>query len=144
MVQPPWKIVWRFHYKLNIELPYNLVISLPGRYLDKTIIQKSTRSSCHGLVVTNPTSIHEYGVQSLALPNGLRIWHCHELWHSLQMWLRSKLLWLWHRLAAVVLIQPLAWELPYAEPAALKRQNKKQKNACTPMFIAVLLTIAKT
>ena len=32
-------------------------------------------------------------------------------------------LWLWCRPAATALIQPLAWELPYAEGAALKRQK---------------------
>ena len=37
------------------------------------------------------------------------------------------LLWLWHRLAALALFQPLAWELPYAEGAALKRKKKKEK-----------------
>ena len=40
------------------------------------------------------------------------------------------LLWLWHRLAAGALIQPLAWELPYAAGVALKSKktkNKKQK-----------------
>ena len=31
----------------------------------------------------NPTSIRE------DLLSGLRIWHCHELWCSSQMWLRS-------------------------------------------------------
>ena len=31
------------------------------------------------------------------------------------------LLWLWCRLAAAALIQPLAWELPYAAGVALKR-----------------------
>ena len=35
-------------------------------------------------------------------------------------------LWLWRRPAAVALIRPLAWELPYAAGAALK--NKKQNN----------------
>ena len=30
------------------------------------------------------------------------------------------LLWLWYRLAAIALIQPLAWELPYAADAAKK------------------------
>ena len=30
------------------------------------------------------------------------------------------LLWLWHRLEATALIQPLAWELPYPVGAALK------------------------
>ena len=37
------------------------------------------------------------------------------------------LLWLWHRLAAVTLIQPLAWEPPYAVGAALKKKKKKKK-----------------
>ena len=34
-------------------------------------------------------------------------------------------LWLWLRLAAVALIQPLAWELPYAADVALKRKKKQ-------------------
>ena len=37
------------------------------------------------------------------------------------------LLWLWFRLAAVALIQPLAWEPPYAISAALKSKKKKKK-----------------
>ena len=37
------------------------------------------------------------------------------------------LLWLWCRLAAAALIQPLAWEPPYAVGAALKRQKTKKK-----------------
>jgi len=37
------------------------------------------------------------------------------------------LLWLWHRLAAVAPIRPLAWEPPYAAGAALKRPKKKKK-----------------
>ena len=37
------------------------------------------------------------------------------------------LLWLWPRPAAVAPIQPLAWELPYAAGAALKRQKTKNK-----------------
>ena len=35
------------------------------------------------------------------------------------------LLWLWHGLAAVAPIQPLAWELPYAVHVAIKRKKKK-------------------
>ena len=34
--------------------------------------------------------------------------------------------WLWHRLAAAALIQPLAWELPYAAGVALKRKKGKK------------------
>ena len=37
------------------------------------------------------------------------------------------LMWLWYRPAAVSLIQPLAWELPYAAGAALKGQRKKKE-----------------
>ena len=39
------------------------------------------------------------------------------------------LLWLWCRLAATVLIRPLAWESPYAAGVALKKtKDKRQKN----------------
>ena len=34
------------------------------------------------------------------------------------------LLWLWHRPVALSLIQPLAWELPYATSRALKKTQK--------------------
>ena len=36
-------------------------------------------------------------------------------------------LWLWCRVAAVVPIQPLAWELPYVAGATLKSKKKKKK-----------------
>ena len=35
------------------------------------------------------------------------------------------LLWLWRRPAAVALIEPLAWEPPYAVDAALEKTKKK-------------------
>ena len=38
------------------------------------------------------------------------------------------LLWLWRRPAAAALIQPLAWELPYASGVALKKQTKNIQN----------------
>ena len=37
------------------------------------------------------------------------------------------LLWLWHRLAAAAVIHPLAWELPYAAGAALKKKKRKKE-----------------
>ena len=37
------------------------------------------------------------------------------------------LLWLWCRIAAAALIQPLGWELPYALGVTLKRKEKKKK-----------------
>ena len=51
-------------------------------------------------------------VRSLALLSGLRIRNCCELW--------------W-KLAASTPIRPLAWELPYAADAALKRHIHTQK-----------------
>ena len=41
--------------------------------------------------------------------------------------LGPELLLLWCRSVAAVLIRPLAWELPYAAGAALKRPEKKKK-----------------
>ena len=38
------------------------------------------------------------------------------------------LLWLWCRLLATALIQPLAWEPPYAIGEALKDKTKNKKN----------------
>ena len=42
------------------------------------------------------------------------------------------LLWLWHRPAAVALIQPLPWEISYAAGAALKKKKKEKKT--NPQF----------
>ena len=55
-------------------------------------------------------------VQSLALLSGLRIWLCHELWYRLQMWLGCgvAVAVAVARPATTALIQPLAWEPPYA------------------------------
>ena len=35
--------------------------------------------------------------------------------------------WLWLYLAAIALIQPLTWELPYAAGVALRSKKKKKK-----------------
>ena len=42
LVQPLWKTIRKFMGKLNIELPYDPAIPLPGIYTNKTIIQKDT------------------------------------------------------------------------------------------------------
>ena len=45
------------------------------------------------------------------------------------------LLWLWHKLAAVALIRPVTWELPYAAGVFLKRKKvKKKKETFTKKF----------
>ena len=40
MIQPLWRILWRFHKKLKKELPYDLGIPLLYIHPKKTIIQK--------------------------------------------------------------------------------------------------------
>ena len=75
--------------------------------------------------VKNQNSIHEDVGQSieLTLLNGLRIWHCHKPQCRIPHFYGCGISWrLWHRLAAVALIRPLAWELPCATGAALKRK----------------------
>ena len=42
MVQPLWKIVWRFLRKLNIALPFDPAIPLLGIYPEKTMTRKDT------------------------------------------------------------------------------------------------------
>ena len=46
------------------------------------------------------------------------------------------LLWLWHRPVVAALIQPLAWELPYATGELLKRKKKTLQIQCNPHQIA--------
>ena len=71
-------------------------------------------------------------VQSLASLNGLRIWCCHEPWCRLQ---RSSV---WR--CCVALIQPLAWEPPYATGIALKRhKTNKQTNKKKTFVIGHLI-----
>ena len=42
MIQPLWRTVWRFHEKLNIEVPYDPEIPLLGIFPKKTITQQDT------------------------------------------------------------------------------------------------------
>ena len=66
-------------------------------------------------------------IQSLVSLSGQRILLCGELWCRSQTGWDLLLLWLWCRAAAVAPIPPLAWELPYASGAALKRKKKKER-----------------
>ena len=42
MIQPLWRIAWRFLKKLRAELPYDPAIPLLGIYQEKTMMQKDT------------------------------------------------------------------------------------------------------
>ena len=49
------------------------------------------------------------------------------------------LLWLWHRLEATVLIQPIAWKPPCASGVGLERQKrKKENNVYTPVGMPII------
>ena len=74
--------------------------------LKKTTFQSSHRGSAE----TNLTRDHEVA----GLSSGLA------------QWVKDLAL-VWYRPAATTLIQPLAWEPPYAMGSALKRQKKKKK-----------------
>ena len=63
------------------------------------------------------------------LRRGLRIRHCHELSVVCRHGLDSTLLWLWHGPAAAAVIQPLAWELPYAAGVALQKAHNNNNNS---------------
>ena len=49
------------------------------------------------------------------------------------------LVWLWCKLAAVALIQPLAWEIPYATGVAIKRKKKEKANNVRVMCVCVFM-----
>ena len=42
MIQPPWKIVWRFLKKLGVKPPYDSAIPLLGIYPEETKIERDT------------------------------------------------------------------------------------------------------
>ena len=42
MIQPQWKMVWRFLKRLGMKPPYDPAIPLLGIYAEKTIIEKDT------------------------------------------------------------------------------------------------------
>ena len=49
LVQPPWRTVWRFLKKLEIELPYDPAIPLLGIHTEETRIERDT---CTPMVIT--------------------------------------------------------------------------------------------
>ena len=82
------------------------------------------RSSLGGAAEWNQLGSMRLWVRSLALLGGLRIQHCCDLQCRSQTWLGSVITVAVPRLAAVALIPPLVWKLPYTVGAALKGKTK--------------------
>ena len=61
LVQPSWRIVWRFLKKLEIELPHDPAIPLLGTHTEETRIEDS--------------ELPMQGFQVLSLVRKLRSWH---------------------------------------------------------------------
>ena len=58
MLQPLWRIVWRFLNKQGIKLPYKTAIPLLGIHPEKITIQKDTYSpSVHCSIIYNSQDI---------------------------------------------------------------------------------------
>ena len=53
-------------------------------------------------------------------------------------------MWLWHRLAAVAPIRPLAWEPPHATGLDLKRKKKKKALPWMQLEIVILGEVSQT
>ena len=60
LVQPLWKIVWRFLKKLKIELPYDLANALPGIYPRETGVL-FRRDTCTPMFIAALSTIDKYG-----------------------------------------------------------------------------------
>ena len=82
-------------------------------------------SSCCGSVETNLTSIQEDVVSTPGLTQWVKDRCCMSCGAGRSP--APNLLWLWHRLAAAVPIQPLTWESPYACRGCSPKTKKKKK-----------------
>ena len=102
---------WSYTSILQVYISGPALAQISGVYQERSK-RSGTRSYSRGSSETNLTSNHE---DTSSIP-GLTQWDKDPA-----------LLWLWCRLGAVALIRPLAWELPYAVGASLKRQKKKKK-----------------
>ena len=118
------------------ELVYKNLVNCPlsQRPINKILIVEPDeifQNSHRGSVEMNLTGIHE---DSGSIPGlAQQVKDLDLTW-----------LWLWRRLAAAAPIQPLAWKLPYAAGAALKRKKKKKIGlaCCFPVHSSKFFTLS--
>ena len=66
LVQPLWRIIWRFLKKLGIELPYDPAISLLGIYPEETRIERDVYRNVHRSSVNNSWDMEAVQIHNLA------------------------------------------------------------------------------
>ena len=81
--------------------------------------------------VKNPTSIHK---DEGSIPDLTQQVKDRALLQSFGVGQDLALPWLWHMLAAMAMIHPLAWELPYATGVVQKKKTPQK----SPLYIPLL------
>ena len=111
---------------------WNSKILIFWLFFNHTWLNFELRGSRHGSAETNLTGIHE----DAGLIPGLAQLRCRS-----QTWLVSGIAVAVCRPATIALIQPLAWELPYASSAALKTNKQTKKKQTQEQIVNSVLEI---
>ena len=75
MIQPLWKMVWRFFKKLGIKPPYDPAIPLIGIYPEETRVEKD---SCIPLFIAALFTISRKWKQARCLLTDKKLWYREE------------------------------------------------------------------
>ena len=82
LVQPQWKIAWRYFRKLKIKLPYDPAIPLLGIQTDKTITQINAHTP---VFIVAPFTIAKIQKQAKRLSTDawIKMWHIYTMEHCM-------------------------------------------------------------
>ena len=100
MIQPVWRIVWRFLKNLKVELPYDPAMPFQGIYPVKTIIQKDTCAPVFNTALFTITRTQTWEQLKCPLTDESvkKIWYIYimeyysaikktEVWSFVEMWM---------------------------------------------------------